>query len=137
MKRNLLFAFWLLAGIITGGLIASVCQNVPFLSWLAYSASIGIGNATPFVLDLSILTLTFAFALRISVAQIFTIFASIFLYRWTVKKYEPDCPRIRLSAQAGASKAACAPFSGLPVQRREIPAEKPPPAGSGDGAGRP
>ncbi len=86
MKRNLLFAFWLLAGIITGGLIASVCQNVPFLSWLAYSASIGIGNATPFVLDLSILTLTFAFALRISVAQIFTIFASIFLYRWTVKK---------------------------------------------------
>ena len=86
MKRNLLFAFWLLAGIITGGLIASVCQNVPFLSWLAYSASIGIGNDTPFVLDLSILTLTFAFALRISVAQIFTIFASIFLYRWTVKK---------------------------------------------------
>ena len=38
MKKNFLFLFYLLAGILVGSLIASVCAGVPFLSWLGRHA---------------------------------------------------------------------------------------------------
>ena len=36
MKRTLLLWFFILAGIVLGAMLASVCRNVPFLSWLSY-----------------------------------------------------------------------------------------------------
>ena len=41
LKRNLLLIFFILAGIVLGGMLANLCANIPFLSWLAYSSSIG------------------------------------------------------------------------------------------------
>lgn len=80
LKRNFLLAFFLLAGILLGAMLASLCANVPFLEWLSYSKAIGIAPESPMVLDLSVLKLTFGFSMSISVAQIFTIAAAIFLY---------------------------------------------------------
>ena len=82
-KRNFLLLFYLLAAIIIGALLASLCANVSFLSWLAYSRSIGFSPENPFVLDLSVLKLTFGFSMGISVAQIITIALAIFLYNKT------------------------------------------------------
>ncbi|MFV0411704.1 MAG: DUF4321 domain-containing protein [Oscillospiraceae bacterium] len=82
-KRNLLLLFFILAGVVVGAMLASVCQNVPFLRWLSYGGSIGFNPANPFVLDLSVLTLTFGFSLTISVAQIITLGLAIFLYNKT------------------------------------------------------
>ena len=73
LKRNLLLIFFILAGIVLGGMLANLCANIPFLSWLAYSSSIGFNADSPFVLDLSVIKLTFGFSMGISVAQIITI----------------------------------------------------------------
>ena len=61
LKRNLLLIFFILAGIVLGGMLANLCANIPFLSWLAYSSSIGFNADSPFVLDLSVIKLRSAF----------------------------------------------------------------------------
>ena len=68
LKRNLLLIFFILAGIVLGGMLANLCANIPFLSWLAYSSSIGFNADSPFVLDLSVIKLTFGFSMGVSVA---------------------------------------------------------------------
>ena len=83
LKRNLLLLFFVLAGIVVGAMLAAVCKNVPFLSWLSYYQSIGFNADAPFVLDLSVLRLTFGFSMGISVAQIITLALAIFLYNKT------------------------------------------------------
>ncbi|MEG1568863.1 MAG: DUF4321 domain-containing protein [Oscillospiraceae bacterium] len=83
LKRNILLAFYLLAGILLGAMLASFCANVPFLSWLSYSSSIGFSPNAPFVLDLSVIKLSFGFSMSISVAQIITIALSILIYNKT------------------------------------------------------
>ena len=83
LKRNLLLLFYLLAGVIVGAMLAHVCAGVSFLSWLAYSGTIGFSSASPFVLDLSVIKLTFGFSMSISVAQVFTIALAIFLFNKT------------------------------------------------------
>ena len=83
LKRNLLLWFYILAGIVVGAMVANVCRDVSFLSWLSYSQSIGFNADAPFVLDLSVVKLTFGFSMGISVAQIITIALSIFLYNKT------------------------------------------------------
>lgn len=83
LKRNLLLLFFVLAGIVVGAMLAAVCKNVSFLSWLSYYQSIGFNADAPFVLDLSVLRLTFGFSMGISVAQIITIALAIFLYNKT------------------------------------------------------
>lgn len=83
LKRNLLLIFYLLAGIVVGAMIASVCQNIGFLQWLSYAEGIGFSPDAPFVLDLSVVKFSLGFTMRISVAQIITIALAIFLYNKT------------------------------------------------------
>lgn len=75
--------FFILAGIVLGASWPACARNVPFLSWLSYYQSIGFNSDAPFVLDLSVVKLTFGFSMGVSVAQIFTIAAAIFLYNRT------------------------------------------------------
>lgn len=83
MKRNILLIFFVLAGIVVGALLGNLCENIPILSWLSYAGSIGFSPEHPFILDLSVLKLTFGFSMSISVAQIITISLAIFLYNKT------------------------------------------------------
>ncbi|MDO5601834.1 MAG: DUF4321 domain-containing protein [Oscillospiraceae bacterium] len=81
-KKNLLFLFYLLAGIILGAVLARLCAGVPFLSWLSYGESVGISAGS---IDLAILDVTFGFSLSINVAQIITVGVAMWLYgrsRW-------------------------------------------------------
>ena len=79
-KKNLLFVLCLLGGIVTGALLADVCQGVPFLSWLSYYVSFGISADHPLVLDLGILQLTFGLNFGLYAVQILTIALSILIY---------------------------------------------------------
>ena len=56
-----------------------MAAQVDWLSWLAYGQTFGIQN--PFVLDLNVLSLTFAFSLHINIASIIGLAIAIFLYR--------------------------------------------------------
>ena len=79
-KKNLLFIICLLAGIVSGALLAHLCDGVPFLSWLAYYVSFGISADRPLVLDLGILQLTFGLNFGLYAVQILTIALSILIY---------------------------------------------------------
>ncbi len=77
MKRTLLLCFFVLAGVVLGGLVADLCQGAPALSWLAYSGNISFSPN----LDLSVIKLNIDFSMGVSVAQIITIGLALFLYR--------------------------------------------------------
>lgn len=77
LKRTFFLLFCLLAGIVSGALLASLCAGVPALAWLAYSSSIGFD---PVTFDLNVFQLTFGMRMGVSVAQIITIALAVFVY---------------------------------------------------------
>ena len=84
MKKTFLFLFYLLAGIITGSLLANLCSAIPALSWLGYVNTIGFSANNPAVLNLIIVKITFGFSMTVSVAQIITVSIAMYLYNRTV-----------------------------------------------------
>lgn len=86
MKNNLILAFFILAGVILGSLLAGVAEGVPLLSWLAYGKTIGIPTQNPMYLDLAIVRIAFGLEMGINVAQIFTILFSLVCYKAMAKK---------------------------------------------------
>jgi len=81
IKKTLIFLLFLLAGILLGGVVAMLCKDISFLSWLSYSASIGFGMPNGVTLDLAIMKLAFGFSFEISVAQIICIILSLAIYK--------------------------------------------------------
>ena len=76
--------FWvllvfLLAGLVIGGLIGEFAQRFGGLWWLSYGQTFGF--TSPLVLDLSILTITFAFTIKINIASIIGILIAVLVYR--------------------------------------------------------
>lgn len=81
MKKDFLFLFYLLAGIITGSIIANLSAGVSALSWLSFGHTIGFAPNSPAVLDLIIIKITFGFSMSITVAHIITIAVALYLYK--------------------------------------------------------
>ena len=77
VRKNFLFCFYLLAGVVLGALLANLCANISFLSWMCYASNIGFG---PVTVDLSIVTFTLGAHMGINVAQIFTVGVALWLY---------------------------------------------------------
>ncbi len=80
MKKNLIFAFYLISGIIVGSLLAALGEKVSWLSWLAFGINIGFGAGNPALLDLAVLKLWFGFSFALTVAHIIAIGAALALY---------------------------------------------------------
>lgn len=76
MKRTLLLTFCVLSGIVLGGMLGSICAGVPGLGWLAYSQGVSLSPA----FDFNVVRLNMELYMGISVAQIITIAASLFVY---------------------------------------------------------
>ena len=87
VKKTVAFLFFLVAGVILGSLIANAASGVSFLSWLSFGKWVGVPIATPFVLDLALLKLSFAFEIGVNVAQIIFITIGMFLYRFVAQKF--------------------------------------------------
>ena len=85
LKRTIAFLFFLLAGIVIGTVIAKLCAEVSFLSWLAYEMSVGLATDSPMILDLIVFRLAFGFSLTVNPAQILCIIASFIIYNKTCK----------------------------------------------------
>ena len=69
----------LLAGLVVGGLLGQLASNVDWLWWLSYSQTFGLQD--PIVLDLSVVTITFALMFKISVASIIGMLLAILIYK--------------------------------------------------------
>ena len=78
-KNTWMAILFIFAGLVIGGLLGEVASRVDWLNWLSYGQTFGIDN--PFVLNMNVLTLTFAFALHINIASIIGMAIAIFLYR--------------------------------------------------------
>ena len=70
----------LLAGIVLGGSIGMLAQDIPGLGWLSYGQTFGLQQ--PVVLDLGILVLTLGLSVNISIASIVGMILSIIIYRF-------------------------------------------------------
>ena len=79
-KNNWTLFILILAGIVLGGFLGNLAQNVSWLSWLNYGQAFGLEN--PLVLDLGILVLTFGLTVRITIAGIIDIIIGILVYRF-------------------------------------------------------
>ena len=78
-KSTWIVILFILTGLVIGGLLGEVAAQVDWLSWLSYGQTFGIEN--PFVLNLNVLSLTFAFALHINIASIIGLAIAIFMYK--------------------------------------------------------
>ena len=78
-KNAWIVILFIFAGLVIGGLLGQVASQVDWLSWLAYGQTFGIQD--PFVLDMNVLSLTFAFSIQINIASIIGLAIAIFLYK--------------------------------------------------------
>ncbi len=78
-KGMWILLLFLLAGIVLGGLLGEVAGKIDFLWWLGYGQTFGLTE--PLVLDLKVLTLTFALQFKINVASIIGVAVALFVYR--------------------------------------------------------
>lgn len=78
-KNTWIVILFIFAGLVIGGLLGQVASQVDWLSWLSYGQTFGIQE--PFVLNMNVLSLTFAFSIQINIASIIGLAIAIFLYK--------------------------------------------------------
>lgn len=69
----------LLAGIVVGGFLGYLAQNVSWLSWLNYGQTFGL--TSPVELNIGVMVLTFGLTINFNIASILGIVIAIFVYR--------------------------------------------------------
>lgn len=69
----------ILSGIVLGGFIGYLTQDISFLSWLNYGQEFGLNK--PVVLNLGIMTITFGLQMKISIASILGVVLSILIFK--------------------------------------------------------
>ena len=78
-KSIWILILFIFAGIVLGGLIGELTKNINGLWWLGYGQEFGLNN--PFTLNLSVITITFAFMIKINIASIIGMFIAILVYK--------------------------------------------------------
>ena len=79
-KNGWVLLLLMLAGIVLGGFIGTLTQNLPGLSWLSYGQSFGLDS--PIVLNLGILVITFGLSIKITIASIVGLILAGIVYRF-------------------------------------------------------
>ena len=70
----------MIAGIVIGGFIGTLTQNVEGLNWLNYGQSFGLDS--PIVLNLGIIVITFGLSIKITIASILGLVLAAVIYRF-------------------------------------------------------
>lgn len=79
-KNGWVLLLLMLAGIVVGGFIGTLTQNIGALSWLNYGQSFGLDS--PIVLNLGILIITFGLNIKITIASIIGLILAGVIYRF-------------------------------------------------------
>lgn len=79
-KNGWVLLLLMLAGIVVGGFIGTLTQNIASLSWLNYGQSFGLDS--PIVLNLGILIITFGLNIKITIASIIGLILAGVIYRF-------------------------------------------------------
>ena len=78
-KNIWILVLFVLSGLVVGGLLGELAKSVDWLWWLSFGQEFGLKN--PIVLDLSVITITFALMFKISIASIIGMALAVFIYR--------------------------------------------------------
>ena len=78
-KNTWILIIIIFSGLVIGGLLGDLANQVDFLKWLSYGQEFGLEQ--PIVLNLSIIKLTFAFMIKINIASIIGLVIAIIIYR--------------------------------------------------------
>ncbi len=78
-KNAWALALLILCGIVLGGFIGMLTQNISALSWLNYGQSFGL--TAPITLDLGILVISFGLSIKITIASIIGVILSVIIYK--------------------------------------------------------
>lgn len=78
-RSTWLIILFIFAGLVIGGLLGEVAAQIDWLNWLSYGQTFGIEN--PFIINMNVLSFTFAFSLHINIASIIGLAIAIFLYQ--------------------------------------------------------
>lgn len=81
MQSGRTWLFWILlfSGIILGGLLGELAEEVSFLSWLGYGQTFGLTQ--PLQFDIGVVNLSFGIIFKLNVASIIGILLAVFAYR--------------------------------------------------------
>lgn len=79
-KNGWILLLLMLAGIVVGGFIGTLTQNISALSWLNYGQAFGLDS--PIVLNLGILIITFGLNIKITIASIIGLILAGVIYRF-------------------------------------------------------
>jgi len=83
-KNSWALLLLILAGVVLGGFICYLAQDVSFLSWLNYGQEFGIGDSTNkgiVRLNLGIMIISFGLSIKITIAGIIGVILAIIIYR--------------------------------------------------------
>lgn len=78
-KNIWILVLFILSGLVVGGLLGELAKNIDWLWWLGFGQEFGLES--PIVLNLSVITITFALMLKINIASIIGMALAIFIYR--------------------------------------------------------
>ena len=70
---------FILSGLVIGGLLGDLAANIDWLWWLSFGEQFGLEE--PLVLDLKVLTITFALMIKINIASIIGVIIALLVYR--------------------------------------------------------
>ena len=78
-KNIWILLIFILSGLVIGGLLGELANQIEWLKWMAFGQEFGLES--PIVLNLGVLTLTFALMVKINIASIIGLAVAIFIYR--------------------------------------------------------
>ena len=79
-KNSWILLIFVLVGLVIGGFIGMLTQNVSALSWLNYGQTFGLD--APLILNLGILVITFGLNIKITICSIIGMIIAIIIYRF-------------------------------------------------------
>ena len=78
-KNVWILVLFVLSGLVVGGLLGELAKTIDWLWWLSFGQEFGLEN--PIVLNLSVITITFALMFKINIASIIGMGIALFIYR--------------------------------------------------------
>lgn len=78
-KNTWVLILLLLSGIVLGGFLGTLAQNISVLSWLNYGQSFGLDS--PIVLNLGVIIITFGLSIKITIGSIIGLLIGALTYR--------------------------------------------------------
>lgn len=78
-KNIWILLIFILSGLVIGGLLGEIAQQVEWLRWMAFGQEFGLDN--PISLNFNIVKLTFGLMFKINIASIIGMAIAIFIYR--------------------------------------------------------